>query len=370
MNYETHYLKLFQKASNRQENFIGELHHFIPTTFTKNSRHKNKRKFLEKLLGVSYKNSVMLLTFKEHFIAHLLLFKIFKCDSSMYALSFVMNRLKFSMNYGKFRLYVKQKHKERMSGLVCLYDKELEQNVLVSKEEYKHDKERYQGVNKNSECNRREYICEHCNEIIMGGANFSKHQKYYCKVNEDVIPFVDKKIKCNFCEKEIVSIRLKPHERSCKSNPKRSKKIYKMTSRQCKFCKEVFKTSGIKQHEKCCNYNPNKKTLKRVKTKTCKFCKESFSSGLKSHEYSCECNPNKKILISNCLFCHKEVSTSKIKTHENFCNNNPNKKIRKKKKLKTKNCSFCNREISTGNFKRHERSCKLNPNCEHIHYKE
>lgn len=360
LNYEKHYLKLFQKAKNRLANFEGELHHFIPSTFTKNIRHKNKIKLLENLLDITFENSIKLLTYREHFIAHLLLFKIFKCESSMFALSFVMNRLKFAKNYDNFKKLVINSIKNKWKGKVSLFDKETQSNVIINYIDYEKNKNRYQGLNINSNCNSKQFECEFCNKIIFGHSNYSQHKKHYCNENKDVIIRPIKNKSCKFCHQDVVQIRIKDHERSCELNPNRTKRKNKnFEISNCRFCKLPFKNAKI--HENNCKLNPEKTIYKKVYI-NCQFCnKQIIDRGLKIHENHCSKNLNKNIEKTNCKFCQKEFNAIAIHLHERCCNLNLNK-IVKKRIVKKTNCKFCQKEIGINNIIDHERACKLNPN--------
>ena len=61
MNYSLHYEKLINKAKSRKLDTYKEIHHIVPKC----------------LGGSDDKNNLVELTAREHFIAHLLLLKIY-----------------------------------------------------------------------------------------------------------------------------------------------------------------------------------------------------------------------------------------------------------------------------------------------------
>jgi len=61
MNYKLHYDRLIQKANNRKLSSYKEAHHIIPKCMN----------------GSDEKNNIIELTAREHFIAHILLVKIY-----------------------------------------------------------------------------------------------------------------------------------------------------------------------------------------------------------------------------------------------------------------------------------------------------
>ena len=82
--YTLWYIKLCEKALLRQNDIEGELHHIVPRTISK--------------VWIKEPKNIVKLTYREHYIAHLLLVKMFEkywSDRLIYALSFMLFAKKY-----------------------------------------------------------------------------------------------------------------------------------------------------------------------------------------------------------------------------------------------------------------------------------
>jgi len=183
MNYEKIYKNLYQRAKNRNlKAECIERHHFIPKSIFK----YDCKKILENILDIKIDNvddkiNIMSLTCREHYIAHLLLVKIFKNkDKNCYSrllkplTMFIGNEKRNSQLYEILRIeknsYIpvidketnekilihrdiyhknKDRYKSLFADYVLVYDKIDKKSKLVSKEEFENNKNRYVGIRKN-----------------------------------------------------------------------------------------------------------------------------------------------------------------------------------------------------------------------------
>jgi len=109
MNYIKHYLNLMEKARGRRTpSCYCEKHHIIPKSiYDQNIAHESLNKY--DITDKNYGANILSLTAKEHFIAHMLLVKIFdgvdkNCYIKMlFAFNIFKNKYKKSKDYGMFR---------------------------------------------------------------------------------------------------------------------------------------------------------------------------------------------------------------------------------------------------------------------------
>lgn len=287
MNYEWIYKQLFEKAKNRNDVFIGERHHFIPTSYTKNIRHINKVRKLTELLGIDYASSHVLLSYREHYVAHLLLFKIFNDHSSMYALNIVINRFEVSRKYENFRRQLREATSKTMKNMVVAYDTATQTTKHVSVQEFK-ENNRYIGINKALGINKKIFFCEKCNKKIMGKANYDEHVKFYCIHSNESKEKIFKN--CKFCNAVVYEKSLGRHESTCKKNHNKINLIYDLKIDKCRYCGKEGHVNIISRHEKFeCINNINKINKVSAKKIPCKHCKKEFSTrGIVIHERSCK----------------------------------------------------------------------------------
>ena len=159
MNYKKIYKNLYLKAKSRnfkefkEENMCIENHHFLPKSIFNLEKTK---KILCDLLEVEHNNiddNILPLTCKEHYIAHLLLWKIFKKEKVLlaeakmaFALKQMNSRYKGSKNYENF------KSKFYMSGLnvINVTDLKTNERKSISKDEFYNNKDRYKHISKDT----------------------------------------------------------------------------------------------------------------------------------------------------------------------------------------------------------------------------
>ena len=119
MNYLARYIKLIEKAKNRKikNNEYYEKHHIIPKSLFNNQKANETLNYCDIKFRSGKKNSIKLLA-REHFIAHLLLLKIFKdvntdaYEKMLYAANFLTDR--FKINSKKY-LFLKKEFSSMMS---------------------------------------------------------------------------------------------------------------------------------------------------------------------------------------------------------------------------------------------------------------
>lgn len=95
MNYSKIYKSLIAKAQVREEQIEGEVHHILPRSMG----------------GLDDKNNLVKLTYREHFLAHLLLYKIHKNKEMAFALGRMLN----SNNNSKGYSWARKAHREAVS---------------------------------------------------------------------------------------------------------------------------------------------------------------------------------------------------------------------------------------------------------------
>lgn len=293
MNYEKVYKKLYEKAKNRGKDKIlenMENHHFVPQSLYY-SKYKKK---ISKILDIDFKISkdqinIFPLTLKEHYLAHLILFKLFPdLKEIMFGLNQVMNRYGNSNDYISHKKKIYQLISENNKGYVSCFNLTNNEYERVTKEEFVSNSNLV-GVNFNNKRFSKKYECKYCNKIITGYLNFIQHNTYYCK-NQDIIkPSWQEKVKCSYCELEMNKNLISDHERSCKNNLDATHRIHTMTVSTCSYCGKEGATNAIKKHEIYhCEMNINRINAKQSLQKECQYCNKLFNSrGLGSHERKC-----------------------------------------------------------------------------------
>jgi len=292
MNYSKIYLGLYKKAKLRGHlklNPFMEFHHFVP----KSLYFSKYKKLINEVLGLEFNNhrdqeNIYPVTLKEHYMAHLLLFKMFPdLKEIMYGLNQVMNR------YGKSNDFVQHKKKiyamisEANKGKVSCVDKNTRKYKTVTSEEFENS-DILVGSNYFSDCNTIKLTCELCGYTLKGRSNLAQHVKYFCELGDRKVQPKYEKTTCVFCETELSKNSKADHERSCKSNPNRTVRKHKMRTKNCKYCGMFGTCAGINRHERRCGENINKITQTHSVKKTCELCGEMFHSrGLHSHMQKC-----------------------------------------------------------------------------------
>lgn len=150
--YEPRYIMINQLYINRYNNFIEsrknriipnetyvEIHHIIPVS----------------LGGLSDKENLIVLTAREHYIAHWILSKAYhgKMDYAFWMMNLSTNdkhkRYKNSYIYEKEREYISEKLSKSMKGRIYCIDLETKNVVLVSLAEYYQYKDiKFESINK------------------------------------------------------------------------------------------------------------------------------------------------------------------------------------------------------------------------------
>lgn len=191
MNYLKIYEKLIKKAKNRKkENGIYEKHHIIPKCMG----------------GKNNKENLVYLTPKEHYIAHLLLYKIYNNDKLLKAIMMMTVGRNKSKKYSFLReKYIELRKKEHYNNNptknkkwisnekeTILIDKEIAEN-LVNSGKYVY------GKNKNI------FFCNFCEKTVIKKCKKcsleEKHEKIREKEKQKAI-----KIWKNFINSEHLSI--------------------------------------------------------------------------------------------------------------------------------------------------------------------
>lgn len=296
MNYKIIYKNLYEKAKDRNlEKSKGlESHHFVPRSLYYT---KYKQEIMD-ILNIQFKNSddeinCFRLTLREHYIAHLILFKIYPdLTEIMFGLNQVMNRYDSSKKYESFRIKLSEQLSEQNKGFVmCININNPEENLRVTKEEFESNNDLV-GINYFSNCNSKEYKCTHCDRIIKGGANFKQHNLYFCTEQQtSKSKKYEHNYECPFnCGMKSTQNMITKHEKTCELNPnKKESRTHNMTKSSCKFCGKEGSTNSINRHEKYdCELNINIIQRKKTEQVNCKKCNKLFNArGIYNHEKSC-----------------------------------------------------------------------------------
>jgi len=133
MDYKLHYDKLIQRAKNRKLNGYTEVHHIIPKCMN----------------GEDYKENLVELTAREHFIAHLLLFKIYPDSYGLIKAVNMMTVESGNQDRSMNRMYgwLKERFSKEMSrsqkgkknsqfDTVWIYNLELEVTKKIKREDF------------------------------------------------------------------------------------------------------------------------------------------------------------------------------------------------------------------------------------------
>jgi len=303
MNYKKIYRNLFEKAKSRKNILTEtyEAHHFIPKGLYKVRVENNKiYKELIIILNTEHNNqddNVYKITLREHYIAHLLLFRIFpKLENILLGLNQVYNRYKKSKYYSgssgwrKWRLKCYNIISEKNKGYVMAKNKLTKENIRVTVEEFENN-DILVGANYFSNTNKNIHKCNFCDLLITGNANFAQHNKYFCKNQEtSQVPWM-KKERCQYCNREMNKNKISKHQSICFKNPtKENSSTYNSEKIKCQFCDIEGKSNVIKRHEKYdCEKNINKIKRKPTKMVICQNCKiEINSRGLYNHQKRCK----------------------------------------------------------------------------------
>lgn len=331
--YKLWYKNLYVKAKNRTVDVTGEFHHFIPKNL-KNTKFENK---IKQILSIDYDSiddpvNIAKLTFKEHFIAHLILFRIFpNSRHTMMSLNLVMNKIDKASVYKDYRSKINAITSKRMSGHTTAKNLNTGDYEWVSVKEF-NSKDNLVGVNYNSRLFNTELECEYCKQKFTDVLNYTQHLKYYCDKKKTIQHPGLQMINCSFCNIEMPKISIKDHERCCTQNPNSSHRTHKMKKINCVHCKRKLSLSKYPEH-------------------------------LKYHCKKIETEVRPGMIKVKCKFCDKEISKMYLNDHIKYCSDNPDGKIRKIKKLEKTNCQYCNKKYTKGSaIKKHEKTCKDNSN--------
>jgi len=292
MDYKKIYKNLYKKAKNRgavktMKNM--EFHHFIPKSLYY-SKYKAK---IMKILDIKFKNNddkinIYPLTLKEHYIAHLILFRLFpELTEIMFGLNQVMNRYGNSNKYIDFKKKIHKIISENNKNMVSCKDKDTGETFYVPSEEF-YKNEKLVGSNVGTSANTKEYKCI-CGKIIKGGANYSMHKRHYCELGPKM-PKEKKYTNCQYCNKKIINERLKRHEKACDENPNKQKMKYNCKIIKCEFCGKEGTKNIINRHIKYeCKKNINRIDKKVPDKKECPYCKKLINPrGLYKHKIKCK----------------------------------------------------------------------------------
>ena len=192
MNYQKHYNILIQRAKEREVNTYTERHHIIPRC----------------LGGKDEKDNLVELTAREHFIANLLLSKIYP---NVYGLILAISMMCIqSNNHSNNRInnrmysWLKEKHSKAMSkmqsgecnsqfGTMWIHNLELKESKKINKDEFLYwkqrdwiegriiDFEKHLNKLRNKELKEKTKIEKHLNEIIL----YNYYYTIYSKVGFD-----------------------------------------------------------------------------------------------------------------------------------------------------------------------------------------
>ena len=172
MNYQEHYNRLIERAKNRELSCYTESHHIIPRCMS----------------GTDEKDNLVRLTAREHFIAHLLLHKIYPNESKLlYAINMMcVNSYKHLNNRVNNRLYswLKEKFSKEISisqsgennsqfGTMWIYNIQTNENKKISKCEKIPD-----GWLKGRNVNPRKKVKPKINCVVCNTELLSNKSKY------------------------------------------------------------------------------------------------------------------------------------------------------------------------------------------------
>ena len=176
MNYELQYEKLINRAKDRKINGYTERHHIIPKCMN----------------GTDEKDNLVDLTAREHFIAHLLLLKIYPKQYGLIKAVMMMtvgNSIqKEHRSMNRMYSWLKEKHSNEMSrlqngnknsqyGTIWVSNLDLKESKKFPKDEFSTWEQ--EGWLKGRVIDFKEKHCAYCKSIIKTGMFCSKKCKAY-----------------------------------------------------------------------------------------------------------------------------------------------------------------------------------------------
>lgn len=200
MDYKRIYKELIDRSFERDYIEEAENHHIIPRSMG----------------GTDDFDNIARLTYREHFLAHLLLFKIHRNSQMGFALNRMMSGHKGTKQYYNSNLYsIARKHhrkvvsefsKAMMKGKVCVRNVSTGLVETICQKEYAKDKSLWEGLNKGNRYNL---------ESHKGKTGFkdSENNFYYLAVDDDRITSLGLKgVGCTInATKEAAKLKLKNH---------------------------------------------------------------------------------------------------------------------------------------------------------------
>lgn len=237
MNYKLIYENLINRAKLRILEEYTESHHIIPKCIGGNDDESN----------------LVDLTPEEHYLAHLLLVKIYPTESK---LVYAANMMTVGTQYAK--------RNNKTFGWIRRKVIEAERGKIVSQETRKRMSE--------SAKNKERVKCPYCDVIGLLGNMNRWHFENCSKGPNKVVHLMSKEhkaslskgmmnakwsvIKCEFCEKTGKSCVIKTHQKFCKSNPNRVKKV-ESELKQCVHCGKQCTGTNLKRwHNDNCKMKP------------------------------------------------------------------------------------------------------------------
>jgi len=415
MNYKKIYKSLYLKAKNRNfkefknSHKCVERHHFIPKSIFNDKKSKD---FLEKILNenfVDINSSIFPLTCREHYIVHMLLWKMFKSENiskngfEKLTRAFLMMSSAKQKNSRKYIVnsvtYEKVKIDFSLISKNFVQAKNLKtgESLKVTKEEFENN-EHLVGIQKGKKFNSsRAKGLISVKSLIDGSVKLTTKEdfesnKYLIgigtKLNKTFCIFCKKEVRRNFCKKcnttKIYCIKCKKEVRSKFKFHKGCFKEKQSTLKEPKLDKSVKlskQTYCIKCHKKFVkNQFGNFPTCNcwKIKCKVdgyCPICGKYFKL-LREHYKSCPQNKNN---FKKCEICGKLFHKNGIKNHKKLCNKKESDKfiiINNKKFYKNRNFKkdiFCfynvknfriyqkciEKFVYINNFSKHLKNCEI-----------
>jgi DNA-directed RNA polymerase subunit RPC12/RpoP len=237
MNYKLIYENLINRAKLRILEEYTESHHIIPKCIGGNDDESN----------------LVDLTPEEHYLAHLLLVKIYPTESK---LVYAANMMTVGTQYAK--------RNNKTFGWIRRKVIEAERGKIVSQETRKRMSE--------SAKNKERVKCPYCDVIGLVG-NMNRWHFENCKhhptktnihsissekrklISEGMLKLERKQSECRYCGKSGNACNITPHEKFCKLNPNRVKK--EDTKIKCPHCnKEGAPCNMTRWHFDNCKMKP------------------------------------------------------------------------------------------------------------------
>lgn len=330
MNYQKIYDDLVTRArlADRKRVKGGtyyERHHIVPRSLNGSNKSEN----------------LMLLTAREHFLAHKLLVQIYPDHKGLHHALWMLankpnsgNQLRYYEVTSREYERIKQKRAQDLSEFMTgrnvgeknhRFGKTGEQDGFFGKHHTPEncEKSRQRGLN-------REIVeCPWCH-VKMNSANAIQYHFDNCLMHPDTTPEKIEKqrtrmgpaiksshtpIECPYC-----------HGLHCKSNS--SKYHFENCEQAPVLSERTLKRIAAREQTRLNNIEKNKKAPRHYKCEFCGFETGNQISFFKYHRENCKQNPDRQIILYSCEWCDtkSENKTNIIRFHNENCKQNPNRK--------------------------------------------